>query len=390
MGHFGWKPIKYAWYGLVLPALLLNYFGQGALLMNDGGEASRANPFFAMVPRSLLIPMVLLATTAAVIASQALISGAFSLTRSAVQLGFLPRLRIVHTSHETRGQIYIRGVNVAMGVACILLVLGFRRSTSLAGAYGIAVTAVMAITSTLWWFVADRVWNWRRRTTVPLLVLFLLFDVGYFAANFHKIPEGGWVPIVVGISIFAIMGTWKTGRDALYKRMTRGSIPLEVFAEDVEKRKIHRVPGTAVFMSAATVGTPPVLLHHLKHNKVLHDQIVLLSIQVQDVPKVDTEDRIELHSYPEGFYRVVARYGYMETPHVPSIFVRAEKLGLRTNPMDTSFYLGRETLLTTGDSGLLGWRKKLFAVLSKNATNPTSYFGLPPGRVIELGMQVDL
>jgi KUP system potassium uptake protein len=388
MGHFGWRPIRRSWYTVVCPGLLLNYFGQGALLLSQPDQAT--NPFYGLVPRILLYPMTALSTVAAVIASQALISGAFSLTRSAVQLGFLPRVRIIHTSEEARGQIYIPGVNTAMMIACLGLVLAFQKSSNLAAAYGIAVTAVMTITSVTWFVVADRGWEWSRWKTVPLVGLFLLFDIGYFSANVHKMPEGGWFPIVVALFILAIMSTWQRGREILATRVQRRSLPIELFIDDAKKKFVTRVPGAAVFMSSATAGTPPVLLHHIKHNKVLHEKIVLLSIHAADVPKVPPDEMLSLERLDFGFFRLTARYGFMETPNVPAIMKRAQKLGLKTETMETSFYLGRETLLTGGDARLARWRKRLFAFLSKNAVSPTTWFGLPPGRVIELGMQVDL
>ncbi len=388
MGHFGKKPIRLTWFALVFPALLLNYFGQGALLLRDPSVA--ANPFYAMVPRALLYPMVGLATFATVIASQALISGAFSLTRAAVQLGYMPRVHIVHTSGKEEGQIYIPEVNYGLMIACIALVLGFQESSRLAAAYGIAVTMDMVITSLVFYYVIRKAWGWQLWKAVPLTLLFLSFDVSYLGANLFKFLDGGFVPVLIAIALFTVMTTWKRGRGELAARVKSGILPLGLFLEDVERRKPHRVDGTAVFMFSDPHGTPPALLHHLKHNQVLHEQVVLLSILAEDVPTVASAERVTLEKLPENFYRLQARYGFMETPNVPDVLRRAWRLGLTTDPATTSYFLGRESLLTTGTSRMMRWRKELFAFLSKNARTATAYYGLPPGRVVELGMQIDL
>ena len=390
MGHFGRRPIQLSWYGIVFPALLLNYLGQGGLLLSDHSPKMLENPFFGMVPTAMLYPMVALATLATVIASQALISGAFSLTRQAIQLGFLPRMHIVHTSGETEGQIYIPLVNQALAVACIALVLVFKSSSNLAAAYGIAVTGTMCITSFVYFFVARYTWNWPLWKVLPPVLLFMVFDVTYFGSNALKFFDGGYLPIAVGVWMLFTMATWRDGRRMLAESFAQRTLPFDLFLEDVKSTKPHRVRGTAVFMFSSPTGTSPVLLHHLKHNQVLHEQVVMLSIQSERRPYVHPQEQLELTNMGEGFYRLTAKIGYMESPNVPTIMARATMLGLRTTPETTSFFLGRETLLTTGPAPLWRFRKILFALISKNAQSATAFFGLPPGRVVELGMQIDL
>ena len=387
MGHFGAKPIRASWYALVLPALMLNYFGQCAYLLEHGWVEK---PFWALVPSAMVYPMVFLATAATVIASQALISGAFSLTRQAVQLGYMPRVTIVHTSAVNEGQIYIPEVNAALMVSCLSLVLVFRESSALAAAYGIAVTGTMGITSVVYFVVIMKNWGWSLARALPLLLLFLAFDIPFFLANALKFFEGGWFPIVIGLAMFALMTTWKRGRAELAVRFNQSLMPLSALLEDLEATKPHRVRGTAVFMSGNPDGTPPVLLHHLKHNQVLHRQVVLLSIIPQDVPLVPKNEQLEVEVLGNGFFRVMWRTGFMETPNVPQVLLRARARDLVCEPSTTSYFLGRETLLTNGKSPMMLWRKLLFAFVSRNALSATSYFGLPPGRVVELGMQVDL
>ena len=387
MGHFGARPIRVAWFALVFPALMLNYFGQGAYLLEHGWVEK---PFWALVPEPLIYPMVAVAMSSAVIASQALISGAFSITRQAVQLGYMPRVTIIHTSATNEGQIYVPEVNQALMVACLGLVVIFRDSTKLAAAYGIAVTGTMVITSLVYFFVITRNWKWSLWRAVPLLVMLMIFDVPFFLANMLKIFDGGWFPIVVGICMFTLMTTWKRGRAELAMRFNQSVMPLAALLEDLESHQPPRVRGTAVFMSGNSDGTPPVLLHHLKHNQVLHRQVVLLSIVPEDQPTVAKEDQIEVKDVGSGFFRLVWRTGFMETPSVPAILLRAREKGLVCEPSTTSYFLGRETLLTHGKSKMMRWRKMLFAFVSRNALPATSYFGLPPGRVVELGMQVDL
>ena len=404
MGHFGRRPIRMTWYAMVAPALLLNYFGQGALLLSN--PAAAKSPFYALVPGWALYPVIAIATMATVIASQALISGAFSLTQQAVQLGYFPRVTIVHTSKDSEGQIYIPEVNNALLVGCIALVLGFQSSSALAAAYGIAVTGTMGITSVVYFVVIHERWKWPLWKAIPLLAMFMFFDVGYFAANAAKLlpfeerlangeigwvwHKGGFAPLLMATAVFTMMITWKTGRAALYNFIKEAALPLPAFLADLQAMELHRVKGTAVFMSSNPDVTPPVLLHHVKHNQVLHKQVVLLSIQNERVPEVPAERRLEVTDKGLGVFQVVARYGFMQTPNVPSVMEACRKFGIRHETNSTSYYLGRETLLTSGKARMSRWRKMLFAFLSKNARPATAYFGLPPNRVVELGMQVDL
>jgi KUP system potassium uptake protein len=388
MGHFGREPIRTAWYAIVWPALVINYFGQGACLLLN--PAAAANPFYALVPSWALYPTVAIATAATIVASQALISGAFSLTQQAVQLGYFPRVTIVHTSKDTEGQIYVPEINRALLVACIWLVLSFKTSGSLAAAYGIAVTGTMGITTVVYYVVVTRRWNWPLWKALPPVILFLIIDISFFGANFAKIASGGWFPIAMAAAIFTVMTTWKTGRKFLAEAFKADVLPLQQFLDDVRDTKPHRVRGTAVFMASNPNGTPPVLLHHFKHNQVLHEQVVLLSIINERVPEVSSEKRLEVTNLGQGFYRVAARYGFMQTPNVPSLLLSAKDQGLSLELRSTSYYLGRETLLPTGRSKMSKWRKGLFAFISRNARPATAYFGLPPGRVVELGMQIDL
>ncbi|MBL8919104.1 MAG: potassium transporter Kup [Myxococcaceae bacterium] len=387
LGHFGARPIRIAWLVMVFPALLINYFGQGAYLLENGWVAK---PFWALVPGALVYPMVGLATAATVIASQALISGSFSLARQAVQLGYLPRVTIVHTSERNEGQIFVPEVNQALMVACLTLVVAFRSSTALAAAYGIAVTGTMTITSIVFSYMALRNWKWPLWRVLPLGLLFLSFDVPFFSANLLKFFDGGWFPVALGITMFTLMTTWKRGRRELGERFNQSLMPITALLEDIEATKPYRVRGTAVFMSGNPDGTPPVLLHHLKHNQVLHRQVVLLSILPMEVPYVPKDERLEVKDLGNGFYRVLWRTGFMETPNVPAILVAAREEGLVAEPSTTSYFLGRETLLTHGKSTMMRWRKTVFSFVSRNALSATSYFGIPPGRVVELGMQVDL
>jgi len=389
MGHFGARPIRLSWYVMVLPSLLLNYFGQGALLLNHPEKAF--NPFYALVPHSMLYPMVVLATMATVIASQAMISGVFSLTQQAVQLGYCPRIHIVNTSAETKGQIYLPGINTAMMVACLGLVLAFKSSSNLAGAYGIAVTATMGITSIIYFYVVHSLWHWSYWKTIPLVVLFLVFDVTYLGANLLKILDGGWFTLTVAGLIMLAIVTWRDGKQALGEKFTAMGLPINLFLESlVASDRPMRTPGTAVFMSVSATGTPITLLHHYKHNKMLHELIILLSVISDDSPFVPRSSRLEVSSLGHGFFRVIAHYGFMQTPSVPEILQLARSHGLDIEMESTSFYLGRETLLTGGQAKMAGWRKSLFAFMSRNAWNATTFFGIPPGRVVELGAQVEL
>ncbi len=388
MGHFGTRAIRTAWYLCVFPALLVNYFGQGALLLER--PAASANPFYAMVPSAWLLPMVLLATLATVVASQALISGAFSVTRQGVQLGYLPRVTIIHTSGKTEGQIYIPEVNWLLMLACIALVLGFRSSGDLADAYGIAVTGTMAITSVLFYFVARDRWHWGRLHAGALVAMFLTIDLSFFAACSAKIAHGGWFPLLVAVGVFAVMITWKRGRALLDARISSEVLPLDAFVADVEVSKPHRVAGTAVFLTSTRRGTPNVLLHHFKHNKVLHQQVIILSIATDAVPEVADRDKVRLKSFGQGFWAVTAHYGFMESPKVLDVLRRCKLQDLRVNESDISFYLGRETLLSMKGSGMAEWRKVLFRFLSRNARSATDFFEIPPNRVVEIGAQIEL
>ncbi|MBI5534630.1 MAG: potassium transporter Kup [Deltaproteobacteria bacterium] len=386
LGHFGARPIRFAWYVIVFPALLLNYFGQGALLLSRGVEAT-ANPFYALVPSTLLYPMVVIATLATVIASQALISGAFSLTQQAVQLGYLPRVRIVHTSGQKEGQIYIPEVRSILMVACVLLVLSFRTSSNLAAAYGIAVTGTMTITSILFYTAMRE--RWGKVPTALLTGAFLIFDLAFFAGNAGKIPHGGWFSLAVAAMIFAVMTTWRTGRMLLRQSVMAATLPLEMFLDDVAHVHPTRVPGTAVFMTLNPNVAPAALLHNFKHNKVVHEQVVLLTVTTERVPEVPASKRLTIKDWGQGFFQVIAHYGFMQRPDVMMLMERAASAGVKTGD-DTSYYLSRETLRATGRSGMSAWRTALFAFLSRNAYSATDYFGIPANRVVELGMQVEL
>jgi KUP system potassium uptake protein len=387
MGHFGRNPIRRTWFALVFPALMLNYFGQGALLLAD--PKAGANPFYALVPNFALYPVVAVATAATVVASQALISGAYSLTQQAMQLGYFPRVTVVHTSKETEGQIYIPEINGALLVACVWLVLSFKNSSALAAAYGIAVTGTMGITTVVYYVVVRRTWGWPLWKALPIAGVFLLFDLAFFLANTAKFIEGGWFPIAMAAAIFTIMTTWKVGRRELAKAFLKSQLPLADFLEDVTRMAPHRVRGTAVFMSGNPRGTPLVLLHHFKHNQVLHEQVVILAVNILHVPDVPVARRFTVEAKGNGFFVVQMQFGFMQTPDVPKALASLHELGLRIDPAKTSYFLGRETLLPTGRSHMWRWRKSLFAIISRNARPATAHFCLPPNRVVELGMQID-
>jgi KUP system potassium uptake protein len=388
MGHFGRKPIRYAWFGLVLPALLLNYFGQGAHLLSNPEAVE--NPFFHLAPDWATMPLVALATAATVIASQAVISGVFSLTRQAIQQGLLSRLSIQHTSDHEIGQIYIPGVNWALLGSVIIVVLAFQNSSALAAAYGIAVTGTMIITSILACTVARRQWGWPLLATVALLSVLLVIDVPFFVANVLKLFSGGWLPLVIGLVMFVIMSTWRRGRELLFQRLQEQALPLDSFIENLETYPPTRVQGTAVFLNSATLGVPHALLHNLKHNKVLHERIVLMTVQNIDEPYVKTENRVQVIRLSNSFWQVVARYGFKEVPNVPEILDLCAQQGLEFEPMDTSFFLSRETLISTDRPGMARWREKLFVLQSKNALRATDFFQIPANRVVEMGTQVEL
>ena len=392
MGHFGRRPIKIAWLYFVLPALLLNYMGQGAMLLSltpDQVATAVKDPFFYLASEAWRLPLVLLATAATIIASQAVISGAFSVTQQAIQLGFVPRLRISHTSEAAAGQIYIPIVNWALMTMVIVLVLTFRSSSNLAAAYGIAVTGAMLIDTVLIAVVLITMWNWNRIIAFALLVLFFTVDLGYFSSNLTKIPAGGWFPLLVGAIAFTLLTTWAKGRKLMIDRMNEASLPMEIFIKSAAP-SAARVPGTAVFMTSSASGVPHALLHNLKHNKVLHERIILLTVRIEDVPYVMTEKRIEQKDYGSGFYRVVLRYGFMEEIDVPTALAQLQGVGPQCKMMDTSFFLARQTLLASSRPGMAIWREKLFAWMLRNAESAMEFFKLPTNRVVELGSQVEI
>jgi KUP system potassium uptake protein len=393
MGHFGRGPMRLSWFTFVMPCLLLNYFGQGAMIISLG-DASAAqaitNPFFFMAPVALRLPLVLLATAATFIASQAVISGAFSVTHQAIQLGFIPRLSVLHTHHEHHGQIYIPVVNWTLMVAVILLVLFFQTSSNLASAYGIAVTGAMTIDTCLMGVLLIAVWKWRWWLAVPITLLFFFVDGAYFTSNMTKVPEGGWFPLLVAAFAFTLLTTWAKGRRLMRERMAEVGLPLDIFAKS-GRNSTARVPGTAIFMNSGSSGTPSALLHNIKHNKVLHDRVVVLTVSIADVPYVDEVDRTEVKDLGDGFYRVVLRYGFMEETDVPSALKRLDNIC--SGPfemMQTSFFLSRQTLLPSEKPGMALWREKLFAWMMRNAATPMEFFRLPTNRVVELGSQVEI
>jgi KUP system potassium uptake protein len=402
MGHFGKRPIRVAWFCLAFPSLLLNYFGQGAIVLRN--PATTENPFYHLAPELFRYPLLVIATLAAIIASQALISGAFSLMHQSVQLGYSPRVTIVHTSKQEAGQIFIPEMNKLLRIGCVLVVLAFQSSGNLGAAYGIAVTGTMAITTILFAVVARQRWHWSLGHVAALTTLFITIDLAFLGSNMVKIEHGGFVPIILALGVFTLMSTWKRGRLMLNAVLHGGALPLSLFLDDVKRKKPYRVQGTAVFMTSSAEGVPVVLLHHLKHNKVLHEQVVLMSIMVEEVPEVAAEERLEVENLGFGFYRVTARYGFMESPDVPEILAHARDHGVRARPGDTSFYLGRERIILADGQAKPGtrrapegteiprmarWRKKLFVIMARNARSATEFFGIPPNRVVELGAQVE-
>jgi len=388
MGHFGKRPIRVAWFALVLPALLLNYFGQGALLMLNPEAA--AQPFFKLAPPWALIPLVGLATAAAIIASQALISGAFSLTRQAIQLGYSPRLDIEHTSSREEGQIYVPQVNWALMVSTIAIVIGFGSSSALAAAYGIAVTMTMIVTAVLLHVVATQRWGWPTPVAWLVTGTFLSVDMAFFGANALKIAHGGWLPLVIGAVLFTLMTTWKTGRRIVAARLTARAVPLEDFVAQIAERHPVRVPGTAVFMTAQPRATPAALVHNVRYNKVLHEHVVVLMVVTQPVPYIDMEQRVTVRPLGHGVSDVVLRYGFMEDPNVPEALLLARLGDLDIDADDITYFLGRETLIATKTPGMAMWRERLFILMARNAVRAVGFFKLPAERVIELGVQVEL
>ena len=389
IGHFGTKPIRLTWFAVVLPALVLNYFGQGALLLRQPEAA--VNPFFRLAPSWALYPMVVLATLAAVIASQAIISGAFSLTMQAIQLGYAPRLKVLYTSARIIGQIYVPVVNWILMFCCIGLVLGFGSSSHLAAAYGVAITTTMLITTVLFYFVAQRRWKWPAAVALPVATFFISIDLAFFGANMLKVTHGGWFPLLASSAILFLMLTWRKGRRILREHLGDICIPLDMLLSDLKSQRIRRVPGTAVYMSGNRCGTPLALLHNLTHNQVLHEQVVLLTVRTEEVPYLtNKKDRIALEKLEEGFWRASVHFGFMEKPDVPAALRLVRQKELRFDPMRTTFFIGRETILATRKLGLSRWRGSLFAWMTRNAGDVTSYFCLPPNGVVELGARVEM
>jgi KUP system potassium uptake protein len=389
VGHFGARPIRLAWFTLVLPGLFLNYLGQGAQVLLD--EKAVENPFYRLAPHWVLLPMVGLSTAATVIASQALISGAFSLTIQAIQLGYLPRMAVKHTSSLERGQIYMSHINWALMVACIGLVLGFQSSSNMASAYGIAVTLTMLSTTVLFFFASRRLWEWSFARAAGVCSLFLLVEGAFFAANLLKVLNGGWFPLLMGLIIFVLMATWKKGRQLVWDKLRPASMPLEMFLDNVEtSKRLPRVPGTALFMTANPEGTPIALLHNLKHNKVLHERNIILTILTDEVPQVNPEKRIEIDKLDAGFHRIIAHYGFMEEPNVPELLAGAPLDGEAISLTTTTFFLSRETVVPNSSGSMARWRQWLFALMSRNAQSASSFYRIPANRVVELGMQVEL
>ncbi|MBK6358093.1 MAG: potassium transporter Kup [Betaproteobacteria bacterium] len=384
MGHFGRFPIRLAWFGFVMPALVLNYFGQGALLLVE--PEAIASPFFHLAPDWALIPMVGLATAATVIASQAVISGAFSVARMSIQMGLLPRMQIIHTSGMEEGQIYVPFTNWSLYLAVVALVIGFKSSSNLAAAYGIAVTGTMLIDTILVAFVMVLIWKWNKLLVALVAGSLLVVDIAFFAANAIKIPEGGWFPLVIGLVSFTVLTTWRRGRRMVSEEMAKQSIPMDDFIESIDG--VHRIYGTAIFMTSAKDGVPPALLHNLKHNQVLHERVVLVTVQTTDTPIVNDMERIYLHRMQKGFMRLIVRYGFMESPDIPGALELCKGHGERFDMMETTFYLSRETIVPSMARGMLPARARLFAVMSKNATSASDFFHIPTNRVVELGTQL--
>ena len=390
MGHFGRGPMRLSWFGFVMPCLLLNYFGQGAMIAGlppeQAAEVVR-NPFFLLASEEWRLPLVFLATVATFIASQAVISGAFSITHQAIQMGYIPRLNIRHTSETEGGQIYIPAVNWALMVAVIILVLTFQTSSNLANAYGIAVTGAVTIDTLLMGVLFVGVWKWKWWYAAPIVLLFLIVDGAYFAANLTKVGDGGWFPLVVGLVAFTLLTTWARGRNLMRERMGEVALPIEIFAKSAQN-SATRVPGTAIFMASSTAGVPSALLHNIKHNKVLHERVVILTVEIQDVPYVNPEERCNFTEIGDGFYRAVLHYGFMDETNVPEGLKHMSRCGGSFDMMDTSFFLSRQTLLPGDKPGMPVWREKIFSWMLRNAASAMEFFSLPTNRVVELGSQV--
>jgi KUP system potassium uptake protein len=387
MGHFGRRPIRIAWFSLVLPALLINYFGQGALLLID---PAAAQPFFQLAPTWALYPLVALATCAAIIASQALISGAFSLTRQAIQLGYAPRLDVEHTSSWEMGQIYVPQVNWFLAISCILIVISFGSSAALTAAYGIAVALTMVITGVLLPVVARQRWGWPAMGVAAFAAIFVTIDLAYVGGNLFKVAQGGWLPLAIATLIFTLMTTWKTGRRLVAERLTARAFPLEEFVSAVAANLPTRVTGTAVFMTAQPTGTPAALAHNLRYNKILHDHVVVLTVTTAPVPHMPDDERVTVQPMGHGIYNAKVQYGFMEDPDVPDALRRVSDLGVPIDPEDVTYFLGRETIVVSSRGGMATWREKLFVLMARNAVRATAFFRLPPERVVELGVQVEI
>ena len=388
LGHFGHAAIQWAWFTIPLPALMINYFGQGALLLEHPDAA--VNPFYLLAPTWALYPLIALATAAAIIASQAVISGAFSLTRQAVQLGYIPRMEIEHTSSREIGQIYVPSVNWALMLLTCAFVLGFRSSSNLAGAYGVALATLMALTTVMFYVMSREVWGWSFAKAASIAGVFLLVDLTFLAANALKIWHGGWVPLAIALGLYLMMSTWKRGREILAKRMMEKTVPLKLLLADLAAEPPIRVPGTAVFMYGTPDGTPPALVHNLAHNKVLHEKIVFLTVITEDVPHIAPTERVTIARAGKGFHRVVSRYGFMEDPDINEVLAACKQNNLDIPIEGTTFFLGRETLIASERPGMALWRERLFAFMTRNAQRATAFFKIPPNQVFEVGSQVEL
>jgi KUP system potassium uptake protein len=388
MGHFGHKAIQIAWFSTALPCLVINYFGQGALILSH--PETIENPFYYLAPEWALYPMVILATIATVIASQAIISGAFSLTQQAIQLGYLPRVRIIHTSHEEKGQIYIPHVNWGLFVAIVYLVLEFKTSSNLAAAYGVAITTTMVITTILAFVAMRKVWRWSFPLSLSIALFFFAMDISFFGSNILKFFHGGWFPLALGVIVYAVMTTWNWGRGLLLNEIMKETHPIEKFIDEYMSTRIMSTPGTAIYMSSNPKGTPPALVKNLKHNRILHKQIIVLSIIFEKVPRVNTEETIEIENPTEGFYRVLAKYGFMDTANIQEILDILNKKDIKVQMDKSTFFLGRELLVVREKSGLLRFRKKIFVLLSRNAQRVTDFFNIPNDRVFEVGSQIEI
>ncbi len=388
LGHFGHTSIQLAWFTTAMPGLILNYFGQGALLLRDPSAAE--NPFYHLAPDWLLYPLIALATAATIIASQAVISGAFSLTRQAVQLGYSPRVRIEHTSHREIGQIYVGGVNWMLMLMTCALVVGFGSSSRIAGAYGVALSTLMVMTTVMFGVMAREVWGWSRLKVALVVGLFLVMDVPFLLANGLKILHGGWVPLAIGVVLYTLLSTWKRGREILAERLAEHTVPLQLLLGDIAADPPLRIKGTAIFMTTQSDGVPYTLLYNLRHNQVLHERVIFLTVLTTEIPRVSPAERATIEQLTDGFYRVTARCGFMEDPDVPEILDRCREKGLDVRTEASTFFIGRETLLASDRPGMAKWRDRLFAIMSRNTVRITTSFNIPTDQVIEIGAQVEL